>query len=173
MYFQRSLFHSEQSESYQVRIHHTWLHTADLIYATCTDKASAVATPSAKRYQSSYRPKAVLVVPTLPLEYVNHHFKRTTFKINSEGAATRVYSDEVEIISVAKDWQLYRHAITITPSPSPPQRVAIAIAIATSPHQTSLNMCDQAQTAMGGHDKGGQVANESWRGGMRAGGGSV
>lgn len=32
-------------------------------------------------------------------------------------------------------------------------------------------MCDQAQTAMGGHDKGGQVANESWRGGMRAGGG--
>lgn len=44
----------------------------------------------------------------MPLEYVSHLFKRLTFKVNPEGVVIRVYSDKVETISVAKDWQLYR-----------------------------------------------------------------
>jgi hypothetical protein len=43
-----------------------------------------------------------------PLQYESHPFKKTTFKINEVGEATRVNSNEVETILVAQDWQLHR-----------------------------------------------------------------
>lgn len=84
------------------------LDCVSLINANFIVKASAVAPPS-KRYQSSYHPTVVSARPMLPpLEYVSHLFKRTTFKIDSTGMTNRVYSDNVESISVVKDWQLHR-----------------------------------------------------------------
>jgi len=71
------------------------------------DKSSASPAPSARRYQSAYRPQ-LLRNSSPPLQYESHPFKKTTFKINEVGEATRVNSNEVETILVAQDWQLHR-----------------------------------------------------------------
>lgn len=74
-------------------------------------KSSASPAPSARRYESAYRPQPLVLRSTSPpLQYDSHIFRKTAFVVNKVGEGMRVESKHLETILVARDWQLHRRS---------------------------------------------------------------